>query len=72
MIIINGSITNKTTLYIDANLCHTCQRCIAQRACKVNAIVRIDRDEPPFVDVHRCYGCMVCVMACPFQALATG
>jgi MinD superfamily P-loop ATPase len=44
---------------------------MAQQVCKVKAIVRIDRDEPPFIDVHRCHGCMICSVECPFQAIIT-
>ena len=56
-------------LYIDDDLCQACGRCLAQKVCKVKAIMRIDRDEPPFIDVHRCYGCMVCMVECPFNAI---
>jgi MinD superfamily P-loop ATPase len=59
----------KPSLYIDDSRCHVCRRCLAQQVCKVKAIVRIDRDEAPFVDVHRCHGCMICSLECPFQAI---
>jgi Fe-S-cluster-containing hydrogenase component 2 len=39
--------------------------------CKVKAIVRIDLDESPFIDVHRCHGCMLCVVECPYEAIIT-
>ncbi|RME74061.1 MAG: 4Fe-4S ferredoxin, partial [Chloroflexi bacterium] len=39
------------------------------KICRVKAIVRFDRDEPPVVDIHRCYGCMVCIVECPFKAV---
>jgi MinD superfamily P-loop ATPase len=61
----------KGLLYIDDARCDACQRCPAQKVCKVKAIVRIDRDEPPFIDVHRCHGCMVCVVECPFEAIVS-
>jgi MinD superfamily P-loop ATPase len=60
---------SQTLLQIDDTRCHICQPCLAQRVCKVKAIVRIDRDEPPFIDVHRCHGCMLCVVECPFDAV---
>ncbi len=64
-----GVPVSKASLYIDDDRCHACRRCLAQQVCKVKAIVRIDRDEPPFVDVHRCHGCMVCPVECPFEAI---
>ena len=65
---INAS-TNRALLYVDDGRCRSCRRCLAQQVCRVKAIVRIDRDESPFVDVHRCHGCMVCVTECPFDAI---
>ncbi|HEY84884.1 MAG TPA: 4Fe-4S binding protein [Chloroflexi bacterium] len=64
-----NSPTTKTQLYVNDELCRECRRCLAQKVCKVKAIVRIDRDESPFIDVHRCHGCKVCVTECPFDAI---
>jgi MinD superfamily P-loop ATPase len=64
-----GVAAGKPSLYIDEARCHACRRCLAQQVCKVKAIVRIDRDEAPFVDVHRCHGCMICSLECPFAAI---
>ncbi len=61
--------TDNKTLYIDFNLCLNCNRCLAQKACTTKAIIRIDRDEPPFIDIHRCRGCLVCVAECPVTAV---
>jgi len=58
-------------VYIDEERCGVCERCEAQKVCKVKAIVRIDRDEAPVVDVHRCYGCRLCVEACRFGAVVS-
>lgn len=60
------------TLWLDDALCHNCRRCLAAQVCSVRAIVRIDRDEPPYVDVHRCYDCRKCLPACPFGAIKNG
>jgi MinD superfamily P-loop ATPase len=38
--------------------------------CRVRAIVRVDDDEAPFIDVHRCRGCKVCTLECPYDAIA--
>lgn len=57
-------------LRIDDERCHICRRCLAQRVCRVRAIVRIDTDETPVIDVHRCRGCRVCTLECPYDAIA--
>jgi Fe-S-cluster-containing hydrogenase component 2 len=56
-------------LHINPDRCRTCCRCLAAQSCKVRAIVRIDPDEPPFLDVSRCYDCRVCIPACPLNAI---
>jgi len=66
-----GTIISKTMLYVDDNRCQACRHCVAQQVCKIRAIVRIDLDEPPFIDVHRCHGCKVCLSECPFDAIIT-
>ncbi len=63
---------NAGGLRVDEALCRACRRCLARQACKVRAIVQIDPGEPPFVDGARCYGCRVCMPACPFGAIAAG
>lgn len=61
--------STKANLRIDYSLCRVCSRCLASRACRVKAVVRIDRDEPPYIDLHRCHGCMLCTIECPFGAI---
>jgi len=56
-------------LRIDEDLCRACRRCLAARACKVRAITQIDPDEPPYIDLQRCYDCRLCIPACPFDAV---
>ncbi len=51
------------------DLCLRCDRCLARHVCRTKAILRIDRDEPPFIDPSRCYGCQVCVAECPNGAI---
>jgi Fe-S-cluster-containing hydrogenase component 2 len=50
-------------------LCHACPKCVARKACRTKAIVRIDRGEPAFIDPSRCFGCRACIPACPFGAI---
>jgi Fe-S-cluster-containing hydrogenase component 2 len=59
-------------LSLDANTCRVCRRCLAAKVCKVQAIMRLDLDEPPFLDVHRCFDCRVCIPACTFGAITVG
>ena len=48
-------------LYVDNELCQDCNRCLAAEACKVRAFIGIDSDDPPFLDVSRCYDCRLCI-----------
>lgn len=54
---------------IDESQCRTCKRCVARKACRTKAILTLDPDETPFIDSSRCHGCMICVPACPFEAI---
>jgi MinD superfamily P-loop ATPase len=54
---------------LDYARCQACQPCRAAAHCRFKAFVRIDRDEPPYIDVARCGGCGDCVAHCPFEAL---
>ena len=36
---------------------------------QAQALLQLDPGEPPFVDASRCYGCNLCIPACPFGAL---
>jgi MinD superfamily P-loop ATPase len=56
---------------VDA-LCQVCGKCVARDVCRSKAILRIDPDEPPFIDPNRCYGCRVCIAACPHGAIVAG
>jgi MinD superfamily P-loop ATPase len=67
----NSLTSGKALLVIDDERCQACRLCHAKRVCKVKAIVRIDDDETPFIDIHRCHGCMLCVVECPFAAIAS-
>ena len=54
---------------IQPESCHACRRCLAADVCKVHALMRMDLDEPPYIDVERCYDCRLCIPACPFEAI---
>ena len=54
---------------IDEALCQACRPCPARKVCRVKAIVAIDPGEAPFVDSSLCYGCLICLPACPFDAV---
>ena len=56
-------------LQIDDLRCQVCDPCQAAAVCKVHAILRIDPDEPPLLDIERCYDCRLCLPACPFGAV---
>ncbi|MCB8920871.1 MAG: 4Fe-4S binding protein [Ardenticatenaceae bacterium] len=61
--------TQRIGLYVDDGRCRNCRRCLAQKVCKTKALIRIDHDEPPFIDVHRCLNCRTCLQECPFEAI---
>jgi Fe-S-cluster-containing hydrogenase component 2 len=54
---------------INDDLCRTCGKCLAAKVCTVRAIVQLDPDEPPYIDLQRCYDCRLCLAACPFEAI---
>jgi MinD superfamily P-loop ATPase len=56
-------------LQISDARCRACRRCLAAEVCRVRAIVRIDADDPPYLDVTRCYDCRLCVPVCPHAAV---
>lgn len=55
--------------YLKEGRCRICRQCLARNVCRSKALVRIEPDEPPFVDGSRCYGCLACLPACPFEAI---
>ena len=55
--------------WVDDSQCHVCRTCVAQAVCRSKALVRLDRDESPFVDAGRCYGHQICIAWCPHEAI---
>ncbi len=56
-------------LTIDDDTCRHCRRCMAGDACRANAFVRFEYDDSPFIDMSRCWGCLICTSVCPFGAV---
>jgi MinD superfamily P-loop ATPase len=54
---------------VDYDQCHACAKCEAAKHCPRRALVRFDRDEPPYVEVTLCGGCGDCVQHCPYEAI---
>lgn len=64
-----GSRRSEVMLEVDDKVCHVCRKCLARDVCRGKAIRIIDRGEAPFLDMSRCWGCMDCLVACPFGAI---
>lgn len=70
MLGMEGSKAQITTIpRVVDELCRVCARCPARSVCRSKAIMRIDPDEPPFIDPSRCYGCQICIAHCPHGAI---
>ena len=71
--LINGGCmsegTRRVMLKVDDDLCQICDICEAGAVCRGNAFRRFERDDSPFLDMSRCWGCLLCVPACPFDAV---
>ncbi len=65
----NGTARSGLVLSIDETRCQVCGECLARQSCRGSAIRFVDRGEPPFLDMSRCWGCLVCLAACPFGAV---
>lgn len=64
-----GTARNAIILKIDGERCRACRRCLGARVCPSKAIRTIDPGEPPFIDLSLCRGCMLCLSACPVEAI---
>jgi MinD superfamily P-loop ATPase len=61
--------TRSIMLKVEDELCRVCGPCLANEVCRANAFRTFDKDEAPFLDMSRCWGCMDCIPACPFGAV---
>ena len=55
---------------VNWDICQSCDPCSARLTCTTKAVVKIDADEPAFVEPARCNGCGDCLPACPHGAIA--
>ena len=70
MAVLETTKAQVTTIpYVVDDLCQACRKCVAREVCRSKAILQIDPGEPPFIDPSRCYGCRVCIPACPNGAI---
>ncbi len=65
----NGTARTSIILEVDESKCHACRKCLAGKVCKANAFKVFDPGEAPFIDTSRCWGCFLCIPACPFDAI---
>ncbi|MEJ2265976.1 MAG: 4Fe-4S binding protein [Anaerolineales bacterium] len=54
---------------VDWLICQSCDPCEARKVCKTRAIMKIDPDEPVYIELGRCNGCGLCVPACLYSAI---
>jgi len=66
---LGSSIMDLFNPLINWNRCQVCNPCDAQMVCKTHAIMKIDLDEPPWIEMDRCNRCALCVLACSYEAI---
>jgi Fe-S-cluster-containing dehydrogenase component len=70
-LILDGlGMAREIRLRVYDKLCQACRKCLAAKVCTVKAIVQLDPDEAPYLDIQRCFDCRLCVAACPFGAIS--
>ncbi len=55
---------------IDWEICQSCHPCEASLSCKTRAIIKIDFDDPPYIELSRCTSCGDCVLSCLYNAIS--
>jgi Pyruvate/2-oxoacid:ferredoxin oxidoreductase delta subunit len=64
-----GGTARSIMLKVDDDRCQRCKTCLSDGICRGNAFVRFERAESPYINMSKCWGCLVCVKACPFEAV---
>jgi Pyruvate/2-oxoacid:ferredoxin oxidoreductase delta subunit len=54
---------------IHPEICVNCQPCQVEAKCPMQAVIREQKAEKPWVDFYRCSGCLKCKDFCPNQAI---
>lgn len=54
---------------VDWDSCRACEPCEARLACQTRAVMKIDGDEPAWIETNRCNGCGDCLAACTYGAI---
>lgn len=55
---------------VERGLCRACEPCVAKEACPHSAFLMVEGRGR--IDLLRCMGCLLCVKACPFEAVKRG
>jgi NAD-dependent dihydropyrimidine dehydrogenase PreA subunit len=57
---------------IDPERCQRCESCRIVVGCLGQVVERPVRSEPPVINQERCYGCALCALMCPHDAVVEG
>jgi len=49
--------------------CRNCQPCSIETHCSMEAVLRENKIEKPWIDFYRCSGCLQCKMYCSNKAV---
>ena len=55
---------------VERGLCRACEPCVAREACPNSAFLIVEGRGR--IDLLKCAGCLLCVKACPFEAVKRG